>query len=97
MDTAALYAYGEALLAAGRRDDAVRAFLDAAQTDADGETDAEERAALVAAGIDTPPGELTDDDLAEVDEAAAADEAVAADGTDGTTPPDAEAVEDPVP
>ena len=27
------YAYGEALLAAGRRDDAVRAFLDAAQTD----------------------------------------------------------------
>jgi hypothetical protein len=56
------YAYGEALVAAGRRDDAVRAFLDAAQTDADGETDAEERAALVAAGIDTPPGELVDDD-----------------------------------
>jgi hypothetical protein len=56
------YAYGEALLSAGRRDDAVRAFLDAAQTDADGETDAEERAALVAAGIDTPPGELADDD-----------------------------------
>ena len=57
------YAYGEALLAAGRRDDAVRAFLDSAQTDVDGETDAEERAALVAAGIDTPPGELGGDDL----------------------------------
>jgi tetratricopeptide (TPR) repeat protein len=56
------YAYGEALLGAGRRDDAVRAFLDAAQTDTDGETDAEERAALVAAGIDTPPGELDDGD-----------------------------------
>lgn len=52
------YAYGEALVAAGRRDDAVRAFLDAAQTDAEGVTDAEERAALVAAGIDTPPGDL---------------------------------------
>jgi tetratricopeptide (TPR) repeat protein len=64
------YAYGEALLSAGRRDDAVRAFLDAAQTDAEGETDAEERAALVAAGIDTPPGELGDDELAETDEAA---------------------------
>jgi tetratricopeptide (TPR) repeat protein len=56
------YAYGEALLGADRRDDAVRAFLDAAQTDTEGETDAEERAALVAAGIDTPPGELDVDD-----------------------------------
>ncbi len=54
------YAYGEALIAAGRREEAVRAFLDAAQTDAEGETDAEERAALVAAGVDTPPGDLTD-------------------------------------
>ncbi|MFC5065751.1 hypothetical protein [Actinomycetospora atypica] len=62
------YAYGEALVAAGRRDDAVRAFLDAAQTDAEGVTDAEERAALVAAGIDTPPGDL-ELDVAE-DEAA---------------------------
>lgn len=67
------YAYGEALVAAGRRDDAVRAFLDAAQTDAEGVTDAEERAALVAAGIDTPPGDLeldVADDVAD-DEAAA--------------------------
>lgn len=61
------YAYGEALVSAGRRDDAVRAFLDAAQTDAEGETDAEERAALVAAGIDTPPSEL-DDSLGAEDE-----------------------------
>ena len=60
------YAYGEALLGAGRRDDAVRAFLDAAQTDADGETDAEERAALVAAGVGTPPGEI--DDPTDVDD-----------------------------
>jgi tetratricopeptide (TPR) repeat protein len=68
------YAYGEALLSAGRRDDAVRAFLDAAQTDAEGETDAEERAALVAAGIDTPPGELGDDEPAETDESAETDD-----------------------
>jgi hypothetical protein len=61
------YAYGEALVSAGRRDDAVRAFLDAAQTDAEGETDAEERAALVAAGIDAPPSEL-DDSLGGEDE-----------------------------
>jgi hypothetical protein len=71
------YAYGEALLSAGRRDDAVRAFLDAAQTDADGETDAEERAALVAAGIDTPPGEL-EDDVTDTD----ADEPAERGGTD---------------
>ncbi len=49
------YAYGEALLADGRREEAVKAFLDAAQTDAEGQTDAEERAALVAAGEDTRP------------------------------------------
>lgn len=72
------YAYGEALVSAGRRDDAVRAFLDAAQTDTDGETDAEERAALVAAGVDTAPGELdeelTDDGDVTADEQAAAEE-----------------------
>ncbi|MEJ2871199.1 hypothetical protein WCD74_25785 [Actinomycetospora sp. OC33-EN08] len=62
------YAYGEALVAAGRREEAVRAFLDAAQTDADGETDAEERAALVAAGVDTPPAELAETDETETDE-----------------------------
>jgi hypothetical protein len=86
------YAYGEALLAAGRRDDAVRAFLDAAQTDLDGETDAEERAALVAAGVDTPPGELGADDLA--DEAA---EPGDADAPDGAVPDDADAADGAVP
>ncbi|MCD2187310.1 hypothetical protein [Actinomycetospora soli] len=69
------YAYGEALVAAGRREEAVRAFLDAAQTDADGETDAEERAALVAAGVDTPPGELeTADEPGDVDDVDGSDE-----------------------
>ncbi|WP_018332212.1 hypothetical protein [Actinomycetospora chiangmaiensis] len=71
------YAYGEALVAAGRREEAVRAFLDAAQTDAEGETDAEERAALVAAGVDTPPGELVD---TEADAAVEADADAAANG-----------------
>ncbi|WP_433798397.1 hypothetical protein [Actinomycetospora sp. CA-084318] len=75
------YAYGEALVAAGRREEAVRAFLDAAQTDVDGETDAEERAALVAAGVDTPPGELE-----VTDEADGADDAgVVVDDDPGAT------------
>jgi tetratricopeptide (TPR) repeat protein len=39
------YAYADALLAAGRTDDAVRWFLSSASADEDGETDAEERAA----------------------------------------------------
>ena len=37
------YAYADALVVAGRRDDAVRWFLNAAQADVDGETDAEDR------------------------------------------------------
>lgn len=37
------YAYADALVAAGRRDDAVRWFLTAAAADTDGVTDAEER------------------------------------------------------
>ena len=87
------YAYGEALLSAGRRDDAVRAFLDAAQTDADGETDAEERAALVAAGIDTPPGEL--DDVADAETALSTDaDEVAHDGA-ADAPEDDEAAATP--
>ncbi|MCD2194751.1 hypothetical protein LQ327_15370 [Actinomycetospora endophytica] len=80
------YAYGEALVSAGRRDDAVRAFLDAAQTDMDGETDAEERAALVAAGVDTPPVELDDaptDDEVTAAEQAAADDVAATDDAEG--------------
>ncbi|WP_416382377.1 hypothetical protein [Nocardia transvalensis] len=38
------YAYAEALLAAGRADEALKWFLNAASADVDGETDAEERA-----------------------------------------------------
>ena len=44
------YAYAEALQAAGRTDDAIRAFLEAAGTDLEGETDAEERAIMLGAG-----------------------------------------------
>jgi hypothetical protein len=44
------YAYAEALQAAGRTDDAIRAFLEAAGTDVEGETDAEERAIMLGAG-----------------------------------------------
>ncbi|WP_285659406.1 hypothetical protein [Actinomycetospora sp. NBRC 106375] len=44
------YAYAEALQAAGRTDDAVRAFLEAARTDVEGETDAEERAIMLGVG-----------------------------------------------
>jgi tetratricopeptide (TPR) repeat protein len=41
------YAYAEALLAAGRRDDAVRWFESVAAIDDDGETDADERVAAL--------------------------------------------------
>jgi tetratricopeptide (TPR) repeat protein len=44
------YAYAEALLAAGRRDEAVRWFESAAAVDDDEETDAAERVAALAAG-----------------------------------------------
>ena len=63
------YAYGEALLADDRREEAVKAFLDAAQTDLEGETDAEERAALVAAGVDTLPEDTHTDTDTETDDA----------------------------
>ncbi|WP_241248944.1 tetratricopeptide repeat protein [Rhodococcus sp. X156] len=44
------YAYADALLAAGRTDDAIRWFMQAATADEDGETDAEDRAAALGAG-----------------------------------------------
>lgn len=44
------YAYADALLVAGRSDDAVRWFLTAAGADTDGVTDAEERLAELGAG-----------------------------------------------
>ncbi|MCM6778769.1 hypothetical protein NDR87_35370 [Nocardia sp. CDC159] len=46
------YAYAEALLAAGRSDEALKWFLNAASADLDGETDAEERAEELAATDD---------------------------------------------
>lgn len=48
------YAYADALVVAGRRDDAVRWFLNAAQADVDGETDAEDR--LEELGGSSPAG-----------------------------------------
>ena len=45
------YAYADALVVAGRRDDAVRWFLHAAQADVDGETDAEERVEELGGGV----------------------------------------------
>jgi tetratricopeptide (TPR) repeat protein len=54
------YAYGEALQAAGRTDDAVRAFLEAARLDVEGETDAEERAIML--GVGDPDAVDTDED-----------------------------------
>lgn len=56
------YAYGEALQAAGRTDDAVRAFLEAAGADVEGETDAEERAVLLGVARDGGPVAGTADD-----------------------------------
>ena len=47
-------AYADALVVAGRRDDAVRWFLNAAQADVDGETDAEDR--LEELGGSSPAG-----------------------------------------
>ncbi|WP_019924978.1 hypothetical protein [Nocardia sp. BMG111209] len=52
------YAYAEALLAAGRRDDALQWFLNAASADVDGETDAEWRAEEL--GIGDPDAEDLD-------------------------------------
>jgi hypothetical protein len=43
------YAYADSLLAAGRREEAVRWFLNAAEADDDGETDAAERLDQLAA------------------------------------------------
>ena len=76
------YAYGEALQAAGRTDDAVRAFLDAARLDVEGETDAEERAIMLGIG---DPGAGDTDDAPE-----AGDTPAEADATDAT---DADATE----
>ncbi len=60
-----LYAYADALLAAGREDEAREAFAKAADADTDGETDAAERLAELD-GIEFEDlAELGDEDLAE--------------------------------
>jgi hypothetical protein len=46
------YAYADALVVAGRRDDALRWFLNAAQADVDGDTDAEERVEELGGGVE---------------------------------------------
>jgi tetratricopeptide (TPR) repeat protein len=59
------YAYAEALQAAGRTDDAVRAFLEAARADVEGETDAEERAIMLGVGT----GEVRTDEQTDATDA----------------------------
>ncbi|MFD2416269.1 hypothetical protein [Amycolatopsis pigmentata] len=76
------YAYADNLAAAGRRDEAIKWFLHAADADQDDETDAAERAAELAEGEDTDAvkqaTELAEDEtdaaeLAEDDETDAAE------------------------
>ena len=70
------YAYAEALQAAGRTEDAVRAFLEAARTDLEGETDAEERAIMLGVGdhgadeesAEEADADTQDEDADEVDD-----------------------------
>ncbi|MHC1563668.1 hypothetical protein ACR9E3_32350 [Actinomycetospora sp. C-140] len=77
------YAYAEALQAAGRTDDAVRAFLDAARTDVEGETDAEERAIML--GVGAPEAdEDTDQDAEATDTDADTDEDADQDADEAT-------------
>jgi hypothetical protein len=68
------YAYAEALQAAGRTDDAVRAFLDSARTDVEGETDAEERAIMLGIGDQSAEDESADAEDAFEDDAELEDE-----------------------
>jgi tetratricopeptide (TPR) repeat protein len=68
------YAYAEALLAAGREEEAREAFARAVAADPDGETDAAER-------LDELDG-IEFEDLAEPDEPAGADERIGADPAD---------------
>lgn len=54
------YAYADNLAAAGRVDEAVSWFLHAAAADVEGETDAEERAVALAAGVDPSDVDASD-------------------------------------
>ncbi|PVY96876.1 hypothetical protein [Actinomycetospora cinnamomea] len=85
------YAYGEALQAAGRPDDAVRAFLDAARLDVEGETDAEERAIMI--GVGDPDAVETDDETG-AEDAAAEDDIAEDDIAEDDIAEDEDATED---
>jgi tetratricopeptide (TPR) repeat protein len=74
------YAYGEALLAAGRKDEARQAFGKAIEFDPDGETDAVDRLDEVD-GVAVTVDDLEDDDDLDEDDAFA-DESDALDGED---------------
>jgi tetratricopeptide (TPR) repeat protein len=67
------YAYAEALLAAGRGDEALTWFLNAAAADLDGETDAEERADHLAGGGGDAVDDDEDDEYGHHDDAPAGD------------------------
>ncbi len=74
------YAYAEALLAAGRDEEALTWFMNAASADLDGETDAEERAAELSGdgdgGADWTAAFDDDEDEDEADSPAAEDDSV---------------------
>ncbi|MFJ4655956.1 hypothetical protein ACIP5Y_32190 [Nocardia sp. NPDC088792] len=72
------YAYAEALLAAGREEEALTWFMNAASADVEGDTDAEERAAALSEGDDgsdwTAAFDDEDEDDRDADDEAADDE-----------------------
>ncbi|MFE3727169.1 hypothetical protein, partial [Nocardia sp. NPDC059154] len=77
------YAYAEALLAAGREDEALTWFMNAASADLDGETDAEDRAAELSGdgdgGADWTAAFDEDDDEDDADSAAAEEDSATED------------------
>ncbi len=79
------YAYGEALQAAGRTEDAVRAFLEAAAADLEGETDAEERAVMLGVARDGGPTADVVDEV-EIDEVRQIDEVEGVEPAETTEP-----------
>ncbi|WP_435157598.1 hypothetical protein [Amycolatopsis sacchari] len=90
------YAYADNLAAAGREEEAIRWFLNAAEADEDEETDAADRAAALAAGEDiTEQDESAEelDDLADADTDETADELAADELDDGAAELDDDAVE----
>ncbi len=89
------YAYADNLAAAGRREEAIRWFLNAAEADEDGDTDAAERAFdLAEDGAGLPgAGESPAGDSAAEPRASERDAEAAADADAGTVSADAEPVD----